>query len=132
MEGQYMGAAMFAFLAVAAVAVFSFISVTHWISARHQERDTKERYGLLKLLLEHPGEEGTRVMAAWREQEAVANEKERSQRLTGGAVTIAVGLALAAMLGVMAPGSGAWAVGLVPGAVGIALLAFAYFARPTA
>ena len=78
-----MGAAMFGFLAVAAIAVFSFISVAHWISTRQQERETKERFALMKLLLEHPGEEGIRVMNAWREQEAWRTSRSRRLRHHG-------------------------------------------------
>lgn len=58
--------------------------------------------------------------------------KRRSQGLmVGGIVTLAVGVSLAAMLGVLDGGEdNAWAVGLIPAAVGIALLISAWLIHP--
>ena len=41
---QYAGAAMFGFLAVGAVAVFSFLSVAHWLGLRTAERQSRDRF----------------------------------------------------------------------------------------
>jgi hypothetical protein len=121
--------ATFGFLAVAAVALLGVIRVARWVSTRQQERDTRQRFAALKLLLEYPGEEGTRVMVAWREQEVLARARGRRQRLRGGLAALSVGVALAAVLRVLSPGSGAWAIGFIPGFVGCAIAAFAYFDR---
>jgi hypothetical protein len=129
MDPQVVPVTLFGFLAVGAIALFSFISVAHWISTRQQERETRERFALMKLLLEHPGDEGTRVLAAWREQEARADVRGRRERLIGGVVTLAVGVALGTMLRIMSPESGAWSVGLIPGLVGTVIAAVAYFER---
>jgi hypothetical protein len=125
-NGQMMGVAMFGFLAVGAIALFSFISVAHWLSTRQNERETRERFALLKLLLEHPGEEGTRVMAAWREQEAMAELKDRRQRQMGGLVACATGVGLGVMMAVLAgPGTGVWSIGLIPFLVGLTIFMLA-------
>lgn len=57
--------------------------------------------------------------------------KRRSQGLmVGGLVTLAVGVSLAIFLGLHEPDEGTWAVGLIPGAVGIALLISAWLINP--
>jgi hypothetical protein len=130
--GPAMGVAMFGFLAVGAIALFSFISVAHWLSTRAEERETKERFALLKLLLEHPGEEGARVLTAWREQEVLSERRSRRQRQVGGGVTFAVGVGLAGMMLALAGAeTGVWAIGLIPMLVGITIAVFAYADRET-
>lgn len=62
--------------------------------------------------------------------------KRRAQGLMiGGLVTLAVGLSLSVFLGAIAASEGdgqpIWAVGLIPTAVGIALLISAWLVRPT-
>ena len=121
--------AAFGFLAVAAIALFSVSGLARRISARQQQRVTKERFAALTLLLEYPGKEGARVMAAWREQESLARVRGRRQRLRGGLVALSVGAALAALLRVLSPGSGAWAIGFIPGLAGCAIAVVAYFDR---
>ena len=130
---QYAGAAMFGFLAVASVALFSFLSVLSWLGMRTAERLARDRFSMLKALLEHPGEQSDRVLAAWREQELRKETRDRRDRVMGGAVAFAVGVALAAMLAILSRGEGgAWAIGLIPGAVGIVLILFGIFEKRTA
>ena len=64
-----------------------------------------------------------------------ANFETRSHRrsqglLIGGLVTLAVGVSLAVFLGMVADEKGVWAVGLIPGSVGVALLLSAWIVRP--
>ena len=119
--------ATFGFLAVAAIALFS--GLARWISARKQERKTRQRFAALTLMLEYPGKEGARVMAAWHEQEALARVRGRRQRLRGGLVALSGGVVLAVLLRVLSPGSGAWAIGFVPGIAGCAIAVLAYLER---
>jgi hypothetical protein len=134
MEGlsgtEFVGTATFGFLAIAAIALLGVITGARWISTRkQQQRETKKRFAALTLLLEYPGEEGARVMAAWREQEILARVRGRRQRLRVGLVALSAGIALAAMLRVLSPASGAWAIGVIPGLAGCAIAALAYFDR---
>jgi len=62
---QYAGAAMFGFLAVGAVALFSFISVAHWLTLRAAERHSRDRFAMMKAILDHPGDHANRVLSAW-------------------------------------------------------------------
>jgi hypothetical protein len=50
--------------------------------------------------------------------------------MIGGLVTLAVGLSLGVLLYNVADEAGVWAVGLIPGAIGIALLLSAFLVRP--
>ena len=59
-------------------------------------------------------------------QEALARVRGRRQRLRGGLVALSVGVTLAALLRVLSPGSGAWAIGFIPGLVGCAIAVVAY------
>jgi hypothetical protein len=60
-------------------------------------------------------------------REAREREQERIEELKGGAILIAVGIALAIFLGALTDQKALWTVGLVPGAVGVIVAAFAYF-----
>ena len=121
--------AIFGFLAVAAIALFSVSRLARWIGARQRERETKQRFAALSLMLEYPGKEGARVMAAWREQEALARVRGRRLRLRGGLVALSIGVALAALLRVLSPATGVWAIGFIPGLAGCAIAVVAYLDR---
>ena len=57
--------------------------------------------------------------------------RRRSQGLMiGGFVTLAVGISLGVMLHYVADEPGIWAVGVIPGAVGLALLISGFLLRP--
>jgi len=128
---EYAGAAMFGFLAVGAVALFSFISVAHWLTLRAAERQSRDRFALMKAILEHPGDQAERVLTAGREQERTRMEKDRHDRISGGVVCAAVGIGLALMLAILTKGeSGAWSIGLIPLFVGVVLALFGVYERP--
>jgi hypothetical protein len=58
-------------------------------------------------------------------------QKRRSQGLMiGGIIMVAIGWALMAMMTALEPGENRWAVGIVPMAVGIALLISGWLVRP--
>jgi hypothetical protein len=62
---------------------------------------------------------------------ASEHAKRRSQGLmVGGLVTLAVGVSIAIFLGLHEPEEGMWSVGLIPGAVGLALLISAWLIHP--
>jgi len=63
------------------------------------------------------------------------NAYERDRRrfqglMIGGVVTTAAGLGIMAFLSVLANNENAWAVGIVPAAVGVAMLLSAFLVRP--
>jgi peptidoglycan/LPS O-acetylase OafA/YrhL len=130
---QYAGVAMFGFLAVGAVALFSFLSVLSWLGLRSAERQSRDRFTMMKAILENPGDHADRMLAVWREQELRKEQQDRRARLMGGAVTVAVGAALALMMVFLGDSqSHVWAVGLIPIFVGVVIALFALFERRSA
>ena len=58
-------------------------------------------------------------------------DRRRAQGLLiGGIVTLAVGLGLMAFLNIMEDHGNAWAVGIIPAAIGVALLLSSFLVRP--
>ena len=126
------GAALFLFLAAAAIGLFAFLSVAVWASAPAQERKSRDRMALLKTLAEQPGENAARVLEMLREEEERRQErKEREERrgfLLGGLITMVVGIGLGAMLVILGT-RGSWSVGLIPFLIGCVLFGAGVFAR---
>ena len=117
---------LYLFLAATMVAVFTFMSVAAWVTARSQERQSRDRAALLRSIAEQPSENARLVLDLVREQEArreqQSREREKRGMYQGGLILIAIGLALSLMMNTMAYNSGAWAVGLIPLVLGVALL----------
>jgi hypothetical protein len=118
-------AALCIFLTATVVAALTFGSIAVWISARGQERRSRDRSSLLRSLAERPPENVRLVLDLLREDDArkahQAREQERRGTLQGGLILIAIGVALAVMMSAMAGGSGAWSVGLIPLLIGVVL-----------
>ena len=127
-------APLFLFLAAAVGGTFAFVSIVVWVTGRTQERRDRDRFALLKTLVEHPGESADRVLAMLKDQEERrAERKDREERrgfVVGGLVTLACGVGLAVMLEALPAKSGAWTVGLIPGLIGIALLGVGVLMKP--
>ena len=119
------GAALFLFLAAAAIGLFAFLSVAVWASAPAQERQARDRLALLKTLAESPGENAARVLEMLlQEEENKRIRKLREERrgyMLGGLITMAVGVGLGAMFVVLPGKSGAWTVSLIPFLIGCVL-----------
>jgi hypothetical protein len=122
---------LFVFLAVGAVALFTFVAVASWSDARRQERVALYRSELLKEVAKHEGV-GAREVMALLQREAIERQKERRRGLLlGGALTAAVGVGLMLLLaGVGDRDFAAWKVGLIPLLIGATLFLFGWFARP--
>jgi hypothetical protein len=130
--GLFIG--MFFFLAVGAVALFTFVAVAHWSDARKQERIEMYRTELLKKMAEQQGDGARQVFALLRQEDRRKEAEKRHGMLLGGMITCAVGVALMALLfSLNPPDVHAWTVGLFPFLVGVVLVLFAWFAlRPGA
>jgi hypothetical protein len=133
---------VFGWLTATAVAVFTWFSVSHWISARTAERKDRERNALLRHLAGQPVDSARLVLEKMREDEeqarkdaaaqfqcwADAQERER-QRATpgarGGLLIIAVGVGLGIFLYAMRPAERVWTVSAIPVLVGAVVTAFA-------
>src|SRR5262249_3963520 len=115
--------ALFFFLASGAVALAAFGSVTSWVVARSRERESHERFALLRLLAERPVESARLAIDELRNHELRADERRHSDQRLGGFVTIGVGIGLSLMLlATSGACGGAWGVGMIPLLLGVALL----------
>jgi hypothetical protein len=121
---------LFLFLTATVVAVFTFVSVAHWIGTQSQERQARDRHALLKTLAEMPGENARRILDLMVEQDLKKARKDRSEQLMGGLITLAVGASLSIMLATLSHEPGVWTVGLIPASVGATLFAFNLFTKP--
>jgi hypothetical protein len=138
---------VFAFVAILALTLFTWFSVSHWISARTAERKDRERNALLRHLATQPAENVRLVLDKMREDEEQARKDaaahfaiwtaahERGMRQAtpgprGGLLIVAVGAGLSIFLYSAEPESGVWTLGLIPVLVGGVVTAFALFARP--
>jgi Flp pilus assembly protein TadB len=130
--------ALFLFIAAATLAVFAFLSVVYWVTARADERKTRDRYALLRKIAEQPAESAQLVIALVREEDARLEQRARNRAhqarrdgMQSGAILIAVNVGLSLMLYTTASGSQVWTVGLIPGLIGVVLFLFAFFSRPS-
>ena len=67
---------------------------------------------------------------AWNMSQYDRDRRRAQGLMIGGIVTLAVGLALMAFLNVIEEHENVWAVGIIPAAIGVALLLSAFLVRP--
>ena len=79
--------AVFMFLSVGAVALFSFIAVASWADARRKEREAYYKSETLKKLSESQG--SAAVLELLREEQKQAAAKRREGLRLGGLINIA-------------------------------------------
>jgi len=120
--------ALFLFLAVSAVALFTFIAVASWTRARKEERIALYRSELLKKVAEQPGEGARQVLEILRQEAAQKELAKRRGLLLAGMITGAVGIGVMVMLsGIKDPELSVWTVGLFPFLIGLVMVLFAWF-----
>lgn len=135
-EGVEAGA-LFLFLSVLMISVFSFISIAVWSESRRKEREAYYKAESLRRVAEMPGDGAKYVIEMMREDERIRQVKQFSNELKrlegmkiGGLVNIAVGVGLFLLIYFTAPARGAAFVGFIPGLIGVALLLYAVLLAP--
>jgi hypothetical protein len=120
------GVAVFVWLSIGSIALFTFLGVAAWTGTRSRERELYYKNDLLKKIAESPEAGGAAAMQYLREQHRIAEEKRRGGLQLGGLVTAAVGagsmIALLAM--VHRP---VFFVGLIPLLIGAVLFFYGRF-----
>jgi hypothetical protein len=127
-----MNGALFLFLAVGSVALFSFVAVAVWSENRRKEREAFYRSEVLKKVAETQGTGAASALDLLREQEMFADRRRRGATILGGLVNIAVGLALMIFLRMITNDAPVYLCGLIPLFIGIALVVYAYLLAPKA
>lgn len=123
---------IFAFSATVLVALFTWMSVAKWISARAADRRMRERYALFKHLSEQTAGGAQLVLDRLREDDAREDERARASthlarrsKLEGAGVLMAAGAGVATFLYYLGPDKPVWLIGVIPLIIGAVLAAFA-------
>jgi len=123
------GVALFFFLAIGAIALFTFLSVATWAGTRQAERESYYRAEMLKKIAEMGGERNP-ALEYLREQERIAAAKRVGGFRLGGLINIAIGFGLLILLHALVPVRGVALVGLIPLFIGVVLAAYGYWLGP--
>jgi hypothetical protein len=127
----YYDTLVLAFLIVGAVALFSFLAVATWSDNRRREREAYYRNETIRKVMEMPGATPATVQEFLREQQAIADRRQREGLKLGGLITIGVGIGITVFL-IGKPSPGIFMIGAIPLLIGMALLGYAYFMAPRA
>ena len=123
---------VFVFLAVSAVALFSFLSMNVYVDGRRKERESYYKSETLRRITESQGTGGASAIEFLREEDRLRRLRTLEGIKLGGLITSAVGVALIVFLAVIVDSSHhvVAVAGLIPLLVGVALLVYAYRLAP--
>ncbi len=126
-ENAGMAMALFGFLAVGAVSVFTMISVASWSEARRKEREAYYKNDMLKKLADTPGPGANAALELMRAEAQIGAERTRQGLRIGGMITTAAGIGVLVFLRALLGGQeGVFLCGLIPLFVGLALYGSSY------
>jgi hypothetical protein len=129
-ENVRMATALFGFLAVGAIALFSMIAVATWSDARRKEREAYYKNDMLKKLAESQGPGTATALELMREEARIEILKTKQGLQVGGLVTAAAGLGVLIFLRVLlGRNEGVYLSGLIPLLIGIALFASSHLVK---
>ena len=119
---------MWAFLAVGAVALFVvFLPITTWLEARRKEREAFYKADTMRRLAESSGEGAKAAIELLKEEGRQKWIKTREGLKIAGLINLAVGIALMIFLRALIGNQPVYLCGLIPGFIGIAMLAYSFF-----
>lgn len=121
--------AVFVWLSIGSIALFTFLGVAAWTGTRARERELYYKNDLLKKIAESPEAGGNAALQYLREQHRLAQEKRRGGLQLGGLVTAALGVGLMIFLLAMVHRP-VFFVGLIPLLIGAVLFLYARFMMP--
>jgi hypothetical protein len=121
--------AVFFFLAIGAVALFTFLSVATWSGTRVAEREAYYKAEMMKKIAEAGGNTNP-ALEYLREQERIKSARRLGGIKLGGLINVGIGLALMIFLKALLPGKPVYLCGLIELFVGMALLGYAFWLAP--
>jgi hypothetical protein len=122
---------MWMFLSIGAVALFVvFIPLTSWIDSQRREREAFYKAETMRRMVESSGDGAKAAVELLREQSRQEQTKKREGMKIAGLINIAVGVGLMIFLRALTGANGPYLCGLIPGLIGVALLAYALFLAP--
>ena len=129
--------ALFLFLSVVMVSVFSFVSIAVWTEARRKEREAYYKSETMRRIAEAPGDGGRFVIEMMREEERIRQAATQARDIRtiegmkiGGIVNVCVGIGLGVFLFSLGGRDSPYLVGAIPGMIGVALLLYVYLFVP--
>ena len=116
------------------VIVFTFTAIVHWSESQRKEREAYYKSETLRRISEASGQGASAAVELLREDERIKASKTREGLKIAGLINVAVGIGLIiflhALLGAERDAGSVYLVGLIPGFVGAALLAYVYLLAP--
>lgn len=119
---------VFVFLAVGAIALYSFLSINSYVNGRRKEREAYYKNETVRRLTESQGAGAEAAIALLREEDRLYAGRRLESIKLGGFATTAVGIGLMIFLGIAVEDNHQLgvAIGVIPFMVGLALLVYAY------
>ena len=122
---------MWMFLAIGAVALFVvFLPITTWLEARRKEREAFYKADTMRRLAESSGEGAKAAIELLKEESRQKWIRTREGLKIAGLINLAVGVALIIFLRALIGNQPVYLCGLIPGFIGVAMLAYALFLAP--
>lgn len=121
--------AVFIFLAIGAIALFTFLSVATWAGSRQAEREAYYKAETMKKIAEMGGENNP-ALEYLREQERIKAVKRLGGIKLGGLINVGVGLGLMGFLRGIVHGPPVYLSGTIPLFIGFAMLAYTFWFAP--
>jgi ferric-dicitrate binding protein FerR (iron transport regulator) len=118
--------ALWEFLSVGAVALFSFLAIASWSESRRREREAYYKSEAIRKLAESTPDVAASALDFLREQERNDKERVRAQIKIAGLVTCGVGIGMMVFLGALIREAPIYLSGSIPLLIGVALLAWSY------
>jgi hypothetical protein len=125
-------AGMWMFLSIGAVSLFVvFIPLVSFIDSRRKEREAYYRAETLRRVAEAPGEGAKAAFELIQTEARRDRQRKREGLKVGGLINIGVGVGLMIFLRSLGGNGSPWLCGLIPGFIGVAMLAYVlFFAGP--
>ena len=123
---------VFVFLAVAAIALYSYLSIISFVNGRRKEREAYYKNETVRRLTESQGAGADAAIALMREEDHLWSRRRVEGLKLSGLITTAVGIGLMIFLGIAVDDNHliGVAIGIIPFVVGLALLLYAYRLAP--
>lgn len=123
---SYAAIAVFAFLAVGAVSLFTMISVSSWAEARRKERESYYRNDMLKKLSEGQGAGVDAAFRILREEDRLGALRRQQGLKIGGLILTAIGIGVFIFLRALIPHAPIYLSGVLVFLLGAALFGSSY------
>jgi len=124
---------LFLFLAVGAMALFTFLAVSVFSESRTKERLSYHRHETFKKLAESTEQGAAKVLELMHEEDRIKRRRQLEGLKLGGLIVAGVGLALTLFLYFLDADQpdGVFLVGFIPLFVGLAMLLYATVLAPS-